>query len=122
MRTERRQAMDLSVDNRLFARVDGELGVRYSPRGSDREYCTTTRNISGGGVRMPLLKKLERGSVIDIEIFKHNTDLMARCRGTIAWVWDKPANQETGQMFEAGISFMDRQLLYIGRLIDYLEG
>jgi hypothetical protein len=114
--------MDLSIDNRLFARVDGELGVRYSPQGSDREYCTTTRNISGGGVRMPLLKKLERGSVIDIEIFKYNTDLTARCRGKVAWVWDRPADQEKGQMFEAGISFMDRQLLYIGRLIDYLEG
>lgn len=114
--------MKLDIDNRLFARVDGELGVRYSPQGSGREYCTTTKNISGGGVRMPLLKKLERGSVIDLEIFKHNTDLRTRCRGKVAWIWDKPMDEEKKQMFEAGISFIDRQLLCIGRFINYLEG
>jgi len=46
-------------DNRLFERVSGELAVRYSPRGTDGEFCSTTRNISGGGIRMPLLKKVK---------------------------------------------------------------
>jgi len=113
--------MPIGVDNRLFARVDGELGVRYSPQGSDREYCTTTRNISGGGVRMPLLKKLQPGTVIDLEIFRHSTDLRARCRGKVVWVWEDPMDEQKNQLFEAGISFIDRQLLYIGRLVNYLE-
>lgn len=113
--------MRIGIDNRLFARVNGELDVRYSPHGSDREYCTTTRNVSGGGVRMPLLKKLEPGTILDLEIFKHNTDLSSRCRGKVAWVWDEPMNREDEQLFEAGISFIDSQLLYIGRLINYLE-
>lgn len=113
--------MRLGIDNRLFARIEGELGVRYSPQGSDREYCTTTRNIGGGGVRMSLLKKLEPGTILDLEIFKHNTDLKTRCRGKVAWIWDEPMNKQEDQLFEAGISFIDRQLLYIGRFINYLE-
>ncbi|MBU0759038.1 MAG: PilZ domain-containing protein [Candidatus Omnitrophica bacterium] len=113
--------MHLSIDNRLFARVDGELGVRYSPQGSDREYCTTTKNISGGGVRMSLLKKLEPGTVLDLEIFKYNTDLKAVCRGKVAWIWGEPMSREKNQLFEAGISFLNQQLLYIGRLINHLE-
>ncbi|MBU4149876.1 MAG: PilZ domain-containing protein [Candidatus Omnitrophica bacterium] len=113
--------MRLSIDNRIFARIDGEFGVRYSPQGSYKEYCTTTRNISGGGVRMPLLKKLEPGTVLDLEIFKYNTDLKAVCRGKVAWMWDEPMNQGKGQLFEAGISFLDQRFLYIGRLINYLE-
>ena len=113
--------MHIGTDNRLFERIDGELAVRYSPQGSNREFCTTTKNISGGGIRMSLLKRLSPGSILDMEIFKYNTDIKTRCRGRVAWAWDEPADKETGQLFEAGIAFMDPRLLYIGRLIDYLE-
>ena len=113
--------MAVGTDNRLFERVEGELAVRYSPQGSDREYCGTTKNISGGGIRMPLLKKMDPGTVLDLEIFKYDTSLRARCRGKIVWVWDEPMNKEAEQYFEAGVQFIDRQLLYIGRLMKYLE-
>ncbi|MFH1854214.1 MAG: PilZ domain-containing protein [Candidatus Omnitrophota bacterium] len=111
----------LGIDNRLFARIEGELGVRYSPQGSDREYCTTTKNISGGGMRISLLKKLEPGTMLDLEIFKHSTDLKARCRGKVVWIWGEDMNNQKEQMLEAGVSFINHQLLPIGRLIDYLE-
>lgn len=113
--------MKIGVDNRLFERIDGQLGVRYSPQGSDREYCTTSKNISGGGIRMSLLKKLEPGTKLDLEIFKHSTDMRVRCRGRIAWVWNEPMNEKEGQLFEAGIEFMNTKLLYLGYLIAYLR-
>lgn len=113
--------MYIGTDNRIFERVEGELAVRYSPQGTNREFCTTTKNISGGGLRMSLLKRLEPGSILDLELFKYNSDLRARCRGRVVWVWDEPLNKEAQQHFEAGIQFMDTKLLYIGRLIEYLE-
>ncbi len=68
-----------------------------------------------------LLKRLEPGTILDIEIFRYNSSIKTRCRGKIVWVWDEPMDREKDQLFEAGIQFLDRQLLYIGGLINYLE-
>ena len=113
--------MAIGTYNRVFERVDGELAVRYSPQGSDREFCTTTKNISGGGMRISLLKRLDPGTLLDLEIFKYNKDLRTRCRGRVAWVWDEPFDKEQDQLFEAGIEFINSRLLCTGRLISYLE-
>jgi hypothetical protein len=107
-------------DNRLFERVSGELAVRYSPQGTDGEFCSTTRNISGGGIRMPLLKKLKPGAMVDLEIFKNNTDAAFRCIGKVMWVWDAPINKKDDHVFEAGVKFLNPDLFHIGRLIDSL--
>ena len=112
--------MRIGTDNRLFERFEGELAVRYSPQGSNREFCTTTKNISGDGVRISLLKRLRPGTILDREIFKYNKDIKVRCRGKVIWTWDEPMDKEMGQCFETGIQFMDRQLLYLGRLIGFL--
>ncbi len=112
--------MRLSTDNRLFERVEGELAVRYSPQGSDGEFCTTTKNISGGGVRMSLLKKLQPGAMLDLEIFKYSSKFKTRCRGKVIWVWNEPMDKATEQHFEAGVEFLDKPLLYIGRLMESL--
>ena len=108
-------------DNRLFKRVSGELAVRYSPQGTDGEFCSTTRNISGGGIRIPLLKKLKPGSTLDLEIFRHNTDMAFRCIGRVMWVWDAPQDKKEDHVFEAGVKFLNPDLLYIGKLIESIE-
>jgi len=110
----------LAQNNRLFERVNGELAVRYSPLGTDGEFCSTTRNISGGGIRMPLLKKVKPGSMLDMEIFRHGTDMVFRCMGKVMWVWDAPAQSDEGHAFEAGIKFLNPDFLYVGKLIDSL--
>ncbi len=107
-------------DNRLFERIDGELAVRYSPQGADGEFCSTTKNISGGGIRMPLLKKLKPGATLDLEIFKYNSDMALRCMGRVMWVWDAPEDKGSGRLFESGIKFLNPDMLYLGRLIDSL--
>lgn len=108
-------------DNRLFERIRGELAVRYSPRGADGEFCSTTRNISGGGIRMPLLKKVNPGAVLDLEIFRSDAaDMAFRCMGRVMWVWDAPSNKKEDHLFEAGIKFLNHDFLRIGKLIDSL--
>jgi hypothetical protein len=107
-------------DNRLFERVSGELAVRYSPQGADGEFCSTTRNISGGGIRMPLLKKMKPGATVDLEIFKNNIDTAFRCIGKVVWVWDAPINKEEDRGYEAGIKFLNPDFFQIGKLIESL--
>ena len=112
--------MAIVTENRVFERMDAELAVRYSPQGSDREYCTTTKDISGGGIRIKLLKKLRPGTTLDLEVFKYDTDLKARCRGKIVWLWNENMGKDSEPFFQAGVEFLDRQLLYIGRLMNHL--
>ena len=107
-------------NNRVFERVSGELAVRYSPQGTDGEFCSTTRNISGGGIRMPLLKKLKPGTTLDMEIFKHNTDMAFRCMGKVVWTWDSLTDKKDEESYEAGVKFLNPDLLYIGKLIESL--
>lgn len=107
-------------NNRLFERVDGELAVRYSPQGTDGEFCSTTRNISGGGIRMPLLKKVKPGATLDLEIFKHGTDIVFRCIGKVMWIWDAPMYKKEEHFFEAGIKFLNPDFLCVGKLMDSL--
>jgi hypothetical protein len=109
-------------DNRLFERVNGELAVRYSPQGTDGEFCSTTRNISGGGIRMPLLKRVRPGTMLDLEIFKHSADvdIVFRCMGRVMWTWDSPEDKKEEHIFEAGVKFLNPDLSCIGKLIDSL--
>lgn len=107
-------------NKRLFERVAGEFAVRYSPQGADGEFCSTTRNISGGGIRMPLLKKVKPGTTLDLEIFKHGSEMVFRCIGKVMWIWDEPMNKIESHIFEAGIKFLNPDLSCIGRLIDSL--
>ena len=107
-------------NNRVFERVSGELAVRYSPQGTDGEFCSTTRNISGGGIRMPLLKKLKPGTTLDMEIFKHNTDTAFRCMGKVVWTWNAASDQKDGETYEAGVKFLNPDLSCIGRLMESL--
>lgn len=107
-------------DNRMFERVNGELAVRYSPQGTDVEFCSTTRNISGGGIRLPLLKKLKPGTIVSLELFKNNTDMIFRCMGRVIWVWDASINEKECHIFEAGVKFLNPDLSCIGRLTESL--
>jgi len=114
--------MPISTDKRVFERVEGDLAVWYRPQRSNKEFCSTGKNISAAGIRITLLKKLDVGTILGIEIFKYNVNIKAICRGKIVWIWDYPEDTESKEFFEAGIQFIDRDLLQIGKLMSYLEG
>lgn len=109
------------IDRRVFRRVDGELAVKYGLNGRARKHCTATRNISGGGMRVPIFKKLAPGTVLDMEIFKQNSNISAKFRGKVVWVSRTPIKSKKKKLFEAGIKFIDLGFLYIGLLIGDLE-
>lgn len=110
--------MFIGTENRVFERLDKELAVRYSPQGTDGEFCTITKNISGGGARLLLLKALKPGTVLDLEISKYNSNITIRCRGKIVWVWDTARAYENEHSFEAGVQFMEPELVPMGRLLN----
>jgi len=114
--------MTTMTDKRLFERIDGELGLRYTLHNDNREILSAaTKNISGGGLRTTLVKKLAPGTLLDLELSIDNGDVKLRFEGKVSWLWDEPMNKEKEELFEAGIQFVNQRLFYVGRLIKYLE-
>jgi len=114
--------MATMTDKRLFERVDGELGLRYTLHNDNRDiFSTTTKNVSGGGLRTTLVKKLDLGTIVDLEISIYDGDTKLRFKGKVSWLWDEPMDKEKKQLYEAGIQFIDPRLFYVGRVIKYLE-
>ncbi|MBU3911542.1 MAG: PilZ domain-containing protein [Candidatus Omnitrophica bacterium] len=112
--------MQSDVDRRMFDRIDGIVAVKYCPEGSTVEHYATTKNISGGGIRMSLFRKLEPGTVLELEIYKMNSNVSARCRGEVIWI-TRTADRSK-RCFEAGIKFLGLNFVYIGELIKELGG
>ena len=112
--------MDRKTDRRIFERIDGELAVRYSPEGSNGEYSSVTRNISGNGVRISLNENLTPGTRLDIEIFRNSSNVGARCKGEVRWIYRLPT-EEKKKSFEAGIKLLNSSFLHIGKLIKEIK-
>jgi hypothetical protein len=118
---EKRMVMYKGMDRRIFERRDGNLTVRYKIEGEGAEFCTSTKNISGSGMKITLLKNIPLGTMIDLEIFKKNSNQSSRCRGKVIWVSCIDTVDKKDKFFEAGIKFMDSDLMHIGCLISNLE-
>ena len=108
-------------DRRAFLRVKTELTVRCMAEGSKGEFCTTTRDISGSGLRIVLSEELSMGTLLDLEIFEKDSNAGIRCRGRIAWISSSEAVDEGLGFFEAGIRFIDSDLLCVARLFKGLK-
>ena len=113
--------MYYKIERRIFERIEGELAVRYSVAGGIRQRYATTRNISGGGMKVALSERLDPGTVLQLEIFRGNARISARGKGEIAWISRASTQEKGSKFFEAGIRFIEISLLYIGALIDDLE-
>lgn len=110
-----------TAERRIFRRIEGEVPVQYSVPGTSKEYRTFTKNISGGGIRIPLFRKLAPGTVLSLKIFRNVPNISAKCKGEIRWVAEVSAEGRRKKILEAGIKFLDLSFLFIGNLIGDLE-
>lgn len=112
----------MTADRRVFERIEGELNIRYALHNDYKEiFSTVTKNVSGGGIRTTLIKKLDLGTLLDLEIAIHEGDVKIRFKGKVAWVRNEPMDKEKEEFFEAGIEFINQKLLYIGKVMGALE-
>ncbi|MFH1479461.1 MAG: PilZ domain-containing protein [Candidatus Omnitrophota bacterium] len=114
--------MDSRIDRRIFERIDAELAVRYNLKGSKKEHYALTSNLSGGGIRMSVLKKITPGTIVDMVVFRESSDAASRCKAEVVWVDTKPYNKNGNKVYDVGIRFMESSFLCIGKLINELIG
>ncbi len=75
--------------------------------GEEREVLSLhTENISAGGIRIILDKKMDINSSVDIEMFLEVKPI--KCKGRVVWMTDiRPVKGEKSFIFDVGIEFTE---------------
>ena len=92
-------------ERRQFVRGDFPFRVYiYCPK--KRILTTFTEDISQGGIKVMLDRRLEINTPVDLEILSDEGEKI--CRGQIAWVREVKPNKRT-KLYETGIRFTEKK-------------
>jgi len=105
--------MVLIRERRLFERIKAAITVRHNAQGSPVRYYSTTRDISGGGIKLEAHNEFKPGTLLEVEMFNEGAGVSAVCKGKVVWI----AVKGPDGTYDMGVEFLDQSLLYIGRLI-----
>ena len=96
------------VDRRRFLRAEYPCLIKLSKSALPLEAILThTENISVGGVRVIIGKKIEVMAEVDLEIDLMDTLPTITSRGTISWVRTAPSKRKGGPVrYDTGIQFI----------------
>ena len=108
-------------ERRIFRRIDGAIPIKYTLSRGRRECRAVTKNISGGGMRIAVFKRMTPGTILDLEIFRDASGRKAKCKGEVKWIGSTAVKGKRKKGLEAGIKFLDLSFLFIGNLIGDLE-
>jgi len=106
-------------EKRLFSRAD--FACKIIVTAPPLTLISRTENISKGGMRVILAKRLEVLDMVDLEL-SLKRDKIIRCKGKVIWVKEKaPSAEAQSVMFDTGIQFIgishsDRD--YIGEVVE----
>ncbi|MFO8052825.1 MAG: PilZ domain-containing protein [Candidatus Omnitrophota bacterium] len=92
-----------SRERRKFVRVS--LPLQISLSNQSYAISTKTENISAGGIRLILKKKLENGLIVNLKIRNIKKEPI-NCQGRILWVFSRMnSSQENKILYDTGIEF-----------------
>jgi len=105
-------------ERRQFVRIDDSTKVRYQVIKSFRLVTSHTENISEGGIRLPILQRLQPGMVLEVELYFPQHSKPAVVTGTIVWI------KEVGDLkfpFVVGIKFLSVDQASLNKIRTYIQ-
>lgn len=110
-------------NRRRFPRVNYPCRVVIATEGKTEEFTLHTENISSGGVRVIMQKKLQINTPVNVEISVG--DKQVKCRGRAVWILDIHApGADKPTLFDTGIEFTQanpEDKDYLNSLIEKLQ-
>ena len=110
-------------EKRKYYRVGLSTRVTYNVIGeSEEQKHMSAKDISGGGIRIPLNENLKVGTLLNIKIEFLNKHESVSAKGKIVWI--RLAFDNLEFFYEAGIEFLDlnvEQRIKISNCAIYLE-
>ena len=91
-------------ERRKFPRYDSALEVKYSTQGdAGIEGYTVSRNVSLGGILIPVSKFIKNGDVIKLDIDTNNNGNRVAAYGRVKWT--QAITRPSPLQMDAGIEF-----------------
>jgi len=89
-------------ERRKFIRLSSKIEFDYRIKGSEaRKERAVTKNISPGGIRALVDKKIEKGTWLELDIHTPNLKKPLFCTGKVIWTADEKAGKiDVGIKFE----------------------
>lgn len=92
------------AEQRQHTRISKSLVISYRPANQFLGSGGRSKNISGGGICLPLVQKLEPHVILKIGFSFSNDDKPMEAMGEVVWVKKR---EDTQFPFEAGIKFIN---------------
>ena len=93
------------INKRRFIRINFPYTIHLHWN-SDVSVSAYTEDVSSGGIRVVVKKKLEVSTVLDLEIYLSQIPIV--CKGKVIWIKDKENFMLEGtKFFDVGIALCD---------------
>jgi c-di-GMP-binding flagellar brake protein YcgR len=107
-------------ERRRYIRVGMQISVSYVVFDEVRESkVSIAKDISGGGMRLPLKEKLTVGTLLELqlELLKQNKTIVLEAKV----VWIKPHPEDKDYPYEAGIEFLGIGAVQRSMISNYIQ-
>ncbi len=96
-------------ERRRHVRMDTVLNIKYQIEKNRPASGVTAHDISERGIRLLIDKKLERGTVIDMEILQNGTGKSIRIKGVVVWCNEarEQGKDVDKRLFHTGVKFIE---------------
>ena len=103
-------------ERRRFPRYDCAFEVRYSPQGDAKENYTVSKNVSRGGIRLPVSRIVKNGDTLKLDIDINQKRGRVFAIGKVRWL--KEISRPSPLGLDAGLEFTKIDSLDVERLVE----
>jgi c-di-GMP-binding flagellar brake protein YcgR len=111
--------MESQQSRRQHIRISKSLDIRYWIIKDILHYGSRSVDVSNGGIRFPVIQRLEPGTVLGLEI--HLQDITRPIEATAEVVWQELRRHEK-YPYEVGVKFIKIAHMDIEVLMTYCQG
>lgn len=105
-------------ENRQFIRIDKSLSVNFEVFKEPVPSKSRSKDISEGGIRLPLSKRLSHGTILKLWIYLEETREPVVALGEVVWV---TVRDDKDYPYETGVKFIKIEQLDRSRLYNYIN-
>lgn len=107
-------------EKRKYRRIRNGVKAVYKVMGVEGEYDLSVINLSGGGLCLPLNKKMSKGTLLELYLNMPHEKEPFFALAKVAWQSQAPVSKEGKPYYETGIEFLKLGLRDKMRIIRYI--
>ena len=108
-------------EKRMFERVMAPVKIKYSLYG-DGSGSGESRDISGGGIRLSLMEKLEEGTLLSLRFEIPGVPEEIQIQGKVVWAREVIISGKDERVYyDTGINFFEDNPLKLGKIFEYFR-